>query len=350
MKKILTVYTGGTICCEADGKMRALNSELAKRALISNFSQSRSKYAKQSLDLFVNSDFPECNQTLSENMTLNKLSLIIKHIKSFDLNEYSGIIVMHGTDTLAYTASLFSFVFSNLNIPLMLVSGNRPPLDSKSNANDNFKIAVELIMKGITPNVYVPYKNNDGKMLIHLGSNIMQCNNFSDDFYGALSQKSISVKERSLKKAVGKFKRFKKNEFSFDGELVNGVLCINTYTGLDYSKISLDGIKAVVHGTYHSGTVCVERNNENEPYSTFSLLYFAKECEKRGVLLFVSPSKLDLNQYSSAFDLAQNSSAVFLNMTVEAAYMKAVTGVSSGFMGDELVSFMNKEINNEMID
>jgi len=347
MKKILTVYTGGTICCEADGQMRDLNPKLAKRALISNFARSSSEYAKYSSELFEDSEFE--NQTLSENMTLEKLSVIINHIKSFDLDGYRGVIVMHGTDTLAFTASIFAFVFSYIEIPLMLVSGNRPPLDEKSNANENFRTAVELVMKGITPNIYVPYRNSDNRMYIHLGTNIMQCGNYSEDFYG-VSDKKTAVLTDSYEFVLDRFKTFTKKSVKYSGTVTGGVLCINPYTGLDYSKIGLEGVKVIIHGTYHSGTVCVEADGEKMSDSPLSVLYLAKECEKKGIELFIAPSVLDADQYSSVYHLKNNCGAELLNMTTESAYMKAIVAVSCGFTGDNLKEFMKTEINCEMIN
>lgn len=340
MKKILTVYTGGTICCEAADKMRNLNPALAKRALISNYSNGNSKFSRLADQIFEDSNLSLENQTLSENMTLQKLEIIIEHIKSFDLKKYCGIIVMHGTDTLAFTASIFSYVFSYIDIPMMIVSGNRPPLDERSNANENFKTAVELIMNGIAPNVYVPYLNSDDKMYLHLGTNVMQCPNYSEDFRGADSDKSIVVRKMFRNRVVEKskaFKRIPKINFSkFD----RSVLYLSPYMGFDYAKINLEGIKSIVHGSYHSGTVCVERSNENERYSSFSALYFAEECKKRKISLFVAPSKLDSDQYSSVYDLSKNSSAVLLDMTHESAYAKVLVGVSSGLSGEELKEFV----------
>ena len=55
MKKILTVYTGGTIgCAPADGQ-RELNTELAKRYIALRFSQSDSQYANLCHSLFEDS-------------------------------------------------------------------------------------------------------------------------------------------------------------------------------------------------------------------------------------------------------------------------------------------------------
>ena len=88
---------------------------------------------------------------------------LIKYINNLELSNYDGIIVLHGTDTLAYTAALLSFAFAKIPVPIFIVSGNRPPHDKLSNANANFTTAVELIWSGIAPNVYVTYRNTEAK-------------------------------------------------------------------------------------------------------------------------------------------------------------------------------------------
>ena len=110
-EKILVLHTGGTIGSihNPEKNHREVDVGNAKRILFEAFEKSNSKYADRE-NLFV--DLPLGFETLSENMTLEKLSKIIAKLKSVDLDEYAGVIVLHGTDTLAYTAALFSFVFS----------------------------------------------------------------------------------------------------------------------------------------------------------------------------------------------------------------------------------------------
>ena len=353
MKKILTVYTGGTICCASDGKLRDLHPKLAKRALLTSFSQSDSVYAKNTAELFYDSGLSDDEQTLSENMTLKKLDVIIRHIKSFDLSEFLGVIVLHGTDTLAYTAALFSFLFCNTTVPIMLVSGNRPPMDEKSNALANFKAAAELIMSGIAPNVYVPYKNSNSVVTVHLASGLMQCADFSDDFYSAAEKTAFNINDTylyekcvklSLQRTIPKY--FDPSRYACPDE---DVLLIDPYTGLDYSRIMLKGVKTVVHGTYHSGTVCAERAAEGEEYSSYSVLYLAKECKKNNIPLFITPCKLDSAQYASSWDIYKNTEALMLNMTREAAYGKVIAALSCGLEKDILIEFMTTNINNEIL-
>lgn len=355
MKKILTVYTGGTICSAPDGEKRSLNTCVAKRALLCSFAESKSKYARMCADIFEDSNLPDSDQTLSENMTLVKLGRIIEHIKSFDLEKYSGVIVLHGTDTLAFSASLLAYTMCSAPVPIMLVSANKPPMNPDSNACANFSAAVELIMAGIAPNVYVPYRNSDNIMYVHLGTTLMQCANFSDDFFSSSKENCIAYKgKRTLKKVIDKFASIsaKRNITYFAGKTfspdkLGGVLLIHPYTGLDYARISLDGIKAVIHGSYHSKTVCAERNNSNAPYSSNSIIHFGDICKNHNTLLFIAPGSLSKDQYSSAFDTQKNTNAIFLDTSVESAYSKALSILSHGMEYSELMLVMQKEINGE---
>lgn len=345
-KKILTVYTGGTICTSPTPQGRELSPALAKRALLLGFSQSNSTYSKYCEELFEDSAIAEECQTLSENMTLPKLWSIIEHIRGFDLNEYRGVIILHGTDTLAFSSAMMSFVFSGTPVSIMIVSGNRPPMDVRSNAIANFTAAVELIMNGIAPNVYVPYRNSDGVSYLHLGSALVQCSEYSEDFFSASNKSFLTSDEVLFEKCL----TLSKKRVSLDIPvcLPGKAVLVYPYTGLDYRHIRLSGVKGCVHGVYHSGTVCVGRNNVTESYSTSSALYFAKRCKRRGIPLFLAPTRLDSEQYSSLYDLANSSDAVLLDMSTEAAYAKLVLGISKRLGREELKNFMKSEINNEL--
>ncbi|MBQ2661932.1 MAG: asparaginase [Clostridia bacterium] len=350
MKKILAVYTGGTICSAQNDENRSLNLTFAKSVLLDKFKSECPSYVKNADELFFDSCLESKNQTLSESMTFSKLNAIINHIKGFNASDYAGIIVLHGTDTLAFTASLFSFVFADTKIPIMLVSGNRPPADNKSNANVNFKTAVELILQGITPNVYVPYQNTDGIMYLHLGTSIMQSGSFSDDFFSASSEKSFPV--TSIKETLEKCKAFSQKstfDFAFNTLSSSEALLIHPYTGLDYSKIALDNVKAIVHSTYHSGTVCTERSYNTDTYSEYSILTLCENCRKRNIPLIIAPTRLGSNQYSSVHDLAKATNALLLDMTTESAYTKLIFALSLNLQGVALTDFMKSEINFEFM-
>lgn len=352
MKKLLTVYTGGTIGTVPTEKMRELNAALAKETLAESFAASG--FADVEL---CDSGFPKEERLLSENMTLARLESIARHIRSFDEDRYAGIIVFHGTDTLAYTAAFLSFLFCNARIPIMLVSGNKPPSDPTGNANVNFRAAVELILAGIAPNVYVPYRNADGRLYLHVGSTLLQCADFSDDFFSASPDRAFLVDEADdrqglLEQCRAYSARRAADALGSGGEAIGleeCVLRIDPYVGLDYRRIDLRGIRAVVHGTYHSGTVCVERACPTDGYSSRSILWLAKRCRELGVPLYLAPSHLGADQYSSVYDAVRCGEILPLSMTAEAAYAKLTIGASLGFSGEMLRRFMSCEISSEFI-
>jgi len=350
MKKILIVATGGTIGSSLIGGCRRLNAEVAKSTLINNFFESGSEYAERGMELFLDSKLKL--KTLSENMTTEKLWCIAEHIRSFDECELSGIIVLHGTDTLAFSTSLFSMMFCDVSVPMIFVSGNCPPDDEASNANVNFRAAVELICRGLAPNVYAVYRNSDKKTRLYLGSTLMQCPNFSEDFYSASADKIFELNEKSELYADDIYKclELSKKRQAQMGSIIKrishldkNVLLVTPYTGMDYSRIDLNGISGIVHGTYHSGTVCVDKARPE-----CSAVEFSKRCRANKIPVYLAPCKLDERQYESAYT-AKRGGMMPLSCTTEIVYCKLLLGLCAGLRGKPLKDFMLTEINGEMI-
>ncbi len=316
---ILLILTGGTICCfENDDNERYPDVEKAERLIISNFKKSSCEFNN------VNFDTKEPLNILSENMTLSHLSTLLNTFKNEEeINKYKGVIVLHGTDTLSFTSSLLALSLTHLEVPVILVSAKLPLTNKNSNGNTNFKAAVELIMKGLKPNVYVVYENSDNNAYLHFGSELTQCKNFSDDFFSRDAE-IISDKTK------GKEFKTKNNILKDINALQNGVLLISPYSCLDYSHYNLENVKCVIHGSYHSETVCVEGNNT-------SIIPFINKCKEKNIPLFVSPlSKTDYISSSKAL----SSGIIPLTLTTEAAYMKAVLGISLGYSKEKLIEFL----------
>ena len=326
MNKILLILTGGTICSyeNADGK-RATDAESAKYKIISEFRKSGSPFNGVEFDTVMPLD------TLSENMTVQKLNILLDELRKVESEKYKGIIILHGTDTLAYTASLLSLVMSEKNLPVCLVSSHSPVDCEGTNANINFKTAVELIMNGLKPNVYAVYQNSDGKIYLHYGSHLLQCGNYSNDFF---SKDMIAVDDIEAVCAESQAFETGRNLLSEIKELNSKVLLINPYVGLDYNSVNLSGVSAVVHTTYHSQTVCVDGD-------TNSFAEFAKRCKKEGVSLILTPCDENTYSYISTASALENGVITVSGMTNEMAYVKTVVGCSLGIKGQELAEFLS---------
>lgn len=180
----------------------------------------------------------------------------------------------------------------------------------------------------------------------------MQCANFSDDFYSEPGEKAYAVDKGGAQGSRGNMlseiycrhmEKKKERGRSLLGKYVgleDTVLCISPYVGIRYDRISLEGIRAVVHGTFHSGTVCVERNAPEESFSSASILSLAERCERKRIPLFLAPCVLGCEQYSSTYDAVQSGHIVPLNMATETAYARIMTGISCGYTGEALIEFV----------
>lgn len=357
-KKILVVLTGGTIGSfgDADGLCREVDTKKAKRLLFQKYRKSGSVFADCELEDEAILD------TLSEHMTMEKLTQISRYFQEKDLSPYKGIILTHGTDTLAYTAAFLSYLLWDIGCPIFFVSSASPLTEPQANGNANFQAAVECIHHGIRNGCYVPYRNMDGKMYLHLARELRSCQEYSDDFTSRSAvELPVPVTKTALSKAGlllenGRGERYQKgkNPIPVDlrekkswrhmPEVKNAVLLIFPYTGLDYSRIVVDEtVSAVVHALYHAQTSCTIENPDGG-YPSDSVLFLLEKCKKYKIPCFFSPLKEDALNYSSAQAMLAHGGIGIYGLTIEAAYMKAVLGSSLGLTGEELTEYMLRQI------
>ncbi|MBQ8533669.1 MAG: asparaginase [Clostridia bacterium] len=348
MKNILLILTGGTICTEINQKGRLDVTEKAKTAIIQSFLDSSSPYKNT-----VRFTPTENLGILSENMSVNGYNIIIDTYKRYIKSQaYDGVIIAHGTDTLAFSTSLFSMLLHNTDIPVLFVSANKRISDESSNAADNFRYAAECIAMGITPGVYAVYKNiSDQKVYLHLASRLEQCKNYSEDFY---SMGAVDITDIDMQNCKGYFDLVNKGTKSQKAYLnINNVrlsdcvLCITPYVGINYSAIDYSRFSAVLHGTYHSGTVCAEGEN--------SVFLMIDRALSAGADVYFSPSRLcgeiyeSLGKVGEYAGLNKDRISFLYGTTIETAYAKLLVAYSCLDDKDKIKEFLSDEINCEKI-
>ena len=118
-KNILIIYTGGTI-----GMYKSKNGYAPKPQFLQQFLDSIPALRDESMP---NWKLIELSPLLdSSNMTVldwNRIGLVIKE----NYEAFDGFVVLHGTDTMAYTASALSFSLENLDKPV-IITGSQIPM------------------------------------------------------------------------------------------------------------------------------------------------------------------------------------------------------------------------------
>ncbi len=172
--KIYVIFTGGTIGSSVNDGWISPDST-TKKQLIENYKQ---KFGNE-IDFVISEPY----SILSENLDAKNLNNLINEVRNGISQDFDGVIVTHGTDTLQYTATALSFALGNSCIPVFLVSSNYPISDERANGNINFEAAVEFIKQAYGNGVFVTYRNFDNRTYIHAGINLLTHLEADDNLY-----------------------------------------------------------------------------------------------------------------------------------------------------------------------
>lgn len=146
MNKVLIIYTGGTIGMvnDANGMLVPFNFEQIKEN-VPELARLNYQLDVHSFNPVIDSSNmdPEIWKTLAE--------LIFKNYNFFD-----GFVILHGSDTMAFTASALSFMLENLGKPVVLTGSQLPIGEIRTDAKENLITALEIAAKKENNRALVP--------------------------------------------------------------------------------------------------------------------------------------------------------------------------------------------------
>lgn len=339
MKNILVVFTGGTIGSVATGG--AIDTaESTSFKLIELFQQQFENHRQIQFDTI------RSLQLLSENLAPVAWKTLIAAIENARPEHYDGIIVTHGTDTLAYTACALSFYFNAINIPMMLVSSDYPLDHPKANGVENFISAIEFIRQIKQPGVFVPYRNQQQITQLHRAARLACSLQLSGDFFSVQGKSYMQFENRQFTQLNPPVSPAPTKSVALKAEFSTRILMIKPYPGLDYTRFNLDNVDAVLHDLYHSGTACVSLQwGENH-----SLVDFIKRCQTQGITVYLAPAIKSPDAYLSTRTLIEQGAEIIWNMSIEAAYVKLLLAYGNFHDKREISDFMASDIAGEHLD
>lgn len=132
---ILLIYTGGTIGMIKDYKTNALK--------VFDFEQIRKKIPELNLLDCIIHTISFDDPIDSSNMSPKYWVKIVNTIED-NYNKMDGFVVLSGTDTMSYTASAISFMFENLNKPVIFTGSQLPIGDLRTDAKENLITAIQI--------------------------------------------------------------------------------------------------------------------------------------------------------------------------------------------------------------
>lgn len=249
--RIAVIFTGGTIGSTYKGEWIGADDS-AKYTLIEKYKQ----YDKET-ELVTFSPYT----VLSENLSAKELNLLQKETEEKLKEDFDGIIITHGTDSLHYSGCALQMAFASSDIPVVLVSSAYPLENEKENGSENFKAAAELIKSGKAKGVFVSYRNeNERKTNFHIPSRMLQHSETNADIYSLDGKVFGEYDDGEVKILCPYADEEKESCGTAEYADCSQILVIDSYPGNSFGY-SLENVKAVILKPYHSATLDTENRN-----------------------------------------------------------------------------------------
>jgi glutamyl-tRNA(Gln) amidotransferase subunit D len=257
----------------------------------------------------------------SENITPNHWSETAKAVAKEIDRDAAGVVVAHGTDTLAYTAAALSFALQDLPVPVIMVGSQRSADRPSSDAATNLIGAVRAAVRAPFAEVAVAMHDtvSDRAIAFHRGTRVRKCHTSRRDTFKSINTTPLArmEDEKITMLAQDHEKRNSKRKLVLKPDFDDNVALLKFHPGLDpklieccvdsnYKGIILEGT-----GLGHVGNYCFKA--------------IRKAVEEGRVIAMTSQciwGRIDMNVYDQGRDLLAMGVIPLEDMLSETALVK----------------------------
>src|SRR3989344_8597745 len=333
LPKIIILHTGGTLASKVDYETGAVSSQFTPKDILQKYPELKEIACFDSRLIF---------NGLSENFRFEHYNRLAREIEK--VNDARGIIITHGTDTMAFTSAALSFALDGLSVPVILVGSQRSSDRPSSDAYLNLFLAVKFILETDFRDVGICMHSsmNDDACYILPATKTKKLHSSRRDAFRPINAKPIAEISRDNIKFFNK--NYNKENRKLKLKLFNENLRIGiltTHPNMDPSEISLfksfDGL--IIQGT-GIGHMPVEGKNEK-------ILDELKKLKIPKVMITQSIfGSVNLNVYSTGRKIRDYLIGDYLDLTLEAAYIKLAWLLSNH--PKDIKNLFSKNLRNEI--
>lgn len=311
--KILLIYTGGTIGMVKDVETGALHAF--------NFNNLLKQIPELKLLDCEIETYSFKSPIDSSNMNPEYWIQIVEVIET-EYDKFDGFVILHGSDTMSYTASALSFMLENLTKPIILTGAQLPIGDLRTDAKENLITSIQIASlkdenhQSVITEVclYFEYKLYRGNRTTKINAEHFQA--FNSLNYPCLAESGVHLKinHQYLLKAK------KDASLKVHKILDNNIVLIKLYPGIKQSYLKavleLPNLKAVVVETYGSGNCSTET----------WFLNLLRQIAASGILIINTTQcvggSVNMGQYAASIELEKIGVISAKDMTTESALAK----------------------------
>lgn len=336
---ILIIYTGGTI-----GMM-----ENPETGALENFDLEHFRHNVPELNRFnYEIDAQTFNPPIDSSDMEPKYWVKLARLISEQYERYDGFVVLHGTDTMAYTASALSYMLENLGKPVIITGSQLPIGQLRTDGKENLLTSIEIAAardadgKPIVPEVCIFFENRLMRGNRTTKINAEGFNAFRSYNCPSLAHAGIHIKyERHLIRQPDPSRPFRPH-FLMD----NHVIILTLFPGIRKEYVEavcrLEGVRGIILKTFGSG------NAPQKPW----LLKLLRGLVERGVIVVnitqCSQGAVEMQRYGTGLQLLQAGVLNGHDSTVEGMVTKMMFLLGHDYQGEELMRRMNCSIAGEI--
>ncbi len=323
--KILVIYTGGTIGMIMDktsGSMQPLKFE------------DMSKFIPEFTDCDYVLDYISFDPTVDSSNMNPALWVKLATIIEENYEDFDGFVVLHGSDTMAYSASALSFMLENLNKPVIFTGSQLPLGVNRTDGKENFVTSVEIAAQKVDDTPFVPEVCIYFENQLYRGNRTFKYNaeNF-DAFrsvnYPVLADVGVYIKYNENAISKPNFKKLKVYK-----KLDTSIAILKLFPGIDTATVrailGIEGLKAVVLESYGTGNTHTDPdfvNAVSEALDSGLFILNITQCKGGAV---------EYGKYQASVPLANAGVVSGHDMTLEAAVTKLMFLLGQGLSGNKL--------------
>ncbi|MEM2098431.1 MAG: Glu-tRNA(Gln) amidotransferase subunit GatD [Candidatus Bathyarchaeia archaeon] len=190
LPKVVILSTGGTIASRVDYRTGAVRPALSASDLYGVVPE---------LSDIAQVDTQILFSLYSENITPHHWAQIAETVAAHIATGVNGVVIAHGTDTMAYTAAALSFALQNLPVPVVLVGAQRSSDRPSSDAATNLIGAVQVAAQAPFAEVVVAMHEtiSDKSIIINRGTKVRKCHTSRRDAFRAVNDVPIARVENN---------------------------------------------------------------------------------------------------------------------------------------------------------